>query len=129
MELSFEPPTHLFVRRVADDTVVVGERSLHRSFLLTPVTLVEAWDVTSMETLEHGGIEPILALQPELVILGSGRRQRFPPAAVQAVFLKRGIGIETMDNAAAARTFNLLAGEDRHVVAAFMLDPGPENAQ
>lgn len=123
MELNFEPPTHLFVRRVADDVVVVGERSVRSSFLLTPETLVESWGVTSMEALEHGGIEPILALQPELVLLGSGRRQRFPPAAVQAAFLKLGIGIETMDNAAAARTFNLVAGEGRHVVAAFMIEP------
>lgn len=122
MELSFEPPSQLFVRRVADDAVVVGERSLRHSFLLTPETLVESWAVTSMDMLEHGGVEAILALHPELVILGSGRRQHFPPAAVQAAFLQRGIGIETMDNAAAARTFNLLAGEGRHVVAAFMLE-------
>lgn len=129
MELSFEPPARFFVRRVTDDAVVVGEQSLRRSFLLTPEKLIETWNVASMDALEHGGVEPILALQPELVILGSGRRQHFPPAAVQAAFLTRGIGIETMDNAAAARTFNLLAGEGRHVVAAFMLEGAAEGSQ
>ena len=47
----------------------------------------------------------------------------FPPQAVLAQFLRRGIGLETMDNAAAARTFNVLAGEGRNVVAMFLL-PG-----
>ena len=65
----------------------------------------------------------MLALQPALVLLGTGERQRFPPAAAMAALLTRGIGIEVMDNAAAARTFNVLATEGRRVVAGFLL-PG-----
>jgi uncharacterized protein len=57
------------------------------------------------------------------VLLGTGARITFPPAAVLAEFLKRGIGLETMDNAAAARTFNVLIGEGRRAVAVFLL-PG-----
>ena len=68
-------------------------------------------------------VDAILALQPEVVLLGTGARAVFPPQAVLAQFLKRGIGLETMDNAAAARTFNVLAGEGRRVVAVFLL-PG-----
>ena len=65
----------------------------------------------------------MLALQPALVLLGTGTRLRFPSAAVMATLLTRGIGIEVMDSAAAARTFNVLATEGRRVVAAFLL-PG-----
>ena len=58
----------------------------------------------------------MLALQPELVVLGTGATQVFPPAAVMAACLTRGIGIEVMTNAAAARTYSVLAGEGRRVV-------------
>ena len=63
----------------------------------------------------------MLALEPEVVLLGSGATQAFPPAAVVAACLRRGVGLETMTNAAAARTFNVLASEGRRVVAAFVL--------
>ena len=55
------------------------------------------------------------------MLLGTGPRQRFPSAAVMAALLTRGIGIEVMDNAAAARTFNVLASEGRRVVAGFVM--------
>ena len=58
-----------------------------------------------------------------IVLLGTGLRQRFPTAAILARFLTRGVGVEVMDNAAAARTFNVLAAEGRRAVAAFMLPP------
>lgn len=120
MELSLDPPDTLFIRRVADDAIVVTERVLRQSFLLTPDEVVEPW-AGDAAALDSVAVEAILALQPELVVLGTGSRQQFPPPAVQAEFLRRGIGIEAMDNAAAARTFNLLAGEHRRVVAAFVL--------
>ena len=50
----------------------------------------------------------LLALKPEVVLLGTGERIVFPPQKMMAAFLKRGIGLETMDSAAAARTFNVL---------------------
>jgi uncharacterized protein len=66
-------------------------------------------------------MEPVLALMPSVVLLGCGPRLVFPSAAVMAACLTRGIGIEAMDNAAAARTFNVLASESRKVVAGFLL--------
>ena len=68
-------------------------------------------------------LDPLLALAPEIVLLGSGETQAFPPAEVMATCLQRGIGLEAMTNAAAARTFNVLASEGRRVVAGFVL-PG-----
>jgi uncharacterized protein len=56
-----------------------------------------------------------------LILLGCGAAQAFPPAVTMAACLSRGIGLETMTNAAAARTFNVLAGEGRRVVAGFVL--------
>lgn len=60
---------------------------------------------------------PLLALEPELVLLGTGARQSFPAANFGAEFLAKGIGLEVMDTGAACRTFNVLVAEHRRVVA------------
>jgi uncharacterized protein len=62
-----------------------------------------------------------LALEPELVLLGTGARQIFPAASVGAEFLRAGIGFEVMDTSAACRTFNVLVGEQRRVAAMLVL--------
>jgi uncharacterized protein len=122
MDLSLERPEgYLFIRRVGDEAITVVDRALSASFLLAPDRLVENWPVAEVAALDEGAVEAVLALQPEVVLLGTGSRQRFPAAAFMASFLRRGIGVEVMDNAAAARTYDLLAGEGRRVVAAFIL--------
>lgn len=124
MQLSQENPDFLYVLRgISEAGVLVNQETLSRSFLLTPHQIVEDWRPTSAADLQPADMEAVLALQPALVLLGTGPRQRFPAAAVMAALLTRGIGIEVMDSAAAARTFNVLATEGRRVVAAFLL-PG-----
>ncbi len=122
MDLSLDQPEgYLLVRRVDARSVTLLDRLMDHSFLLTPAGVTESWPVNAAEILEARHVETLLALRPELVILGTGERQVFPSAAFMAGFLGKGIGIEVMDNAAAARTYNLLASEDRQVVAAFIL--------
>lgn len=122
MDLSLDRPGEfLFVRRTAPDSITVMDRALTASFVLAPDRLVEDWPAVDAKTLQPDLAEPLLELEPELVLLGTGQRQHFPPAAFLAAFLRRGVGIEVMDNAAAARTYDLLAGEGRRVVAAFIL--------
>lgn len=124
MQLSQENPDFLYVLRgISEAGVLVNQETLSRSFLLTPNQIVEDWRPTSAADLQPADMDAVLALQPALVLLGTGPRQRFPAAAVMATLLTRGIGIEVMDSAAAARTFNVLATEGRRVVAAFLL-PG-----
>ncbi len=122
MDLSFEHPgEYLFVRRVGADTITVVDRDFHKSILLTPEQVIEDWGVTDASRLSLDDVEKIVALKPELVLLGTGERQVFPPAEVMAAFLRRGIGVEAMTNGSAARTYSLLAGEGRRVAAAFIL--------
>ncbi|MCQ4166718.1 Mth938-like domain-containing protein [Tahibacter harae] len=122
MQLSLNRPgEYLFIRRVGAAAITVVDRDLERSFVLAPDRAIEDWPVTDVKTLDAVAVAPILELKPAVVILGSGPRTVFPPQAVLAEFLKRGIGIEVMDNAAAARTFNVLASEGRKVVGAFVL--------
>lgn len=124
MQLNHERPDYAYALRSADGhSAKVNDRMLDASFILTPSQLVEDWPVHAGEPLVAEDLAPLLALDPELVVLGTGDRQVFPSAAVMAACLTRGVGIEVMDNAAAARTYNVLAGEGRRVVAAFLLPP------
>lgn len=122
MDLSLDNAEgYLLVRRTAARSITLIDRELSASFLLMPDRVVENWPVDSASALNPGHVGDFLALQPELVILGTGERQVFPAAEFMAGLLRKGVGIEVMDNAAAARTYNLLAGEGRRVVAGFIL--------
>ncbi|MBS0570539.1 MAG: hypothetical protein JSS28_08025 [Proteobacteria bacterium] len=112
-----------FLRHADAQSVTVIDRTLHRSLVISATRIVEDFPVRQPDQLDAAAIESIFALKPEVVLLGTGARAVFPPQAVLAQFLTRGIGLETMDSAAAARTFNVLAGEGREVVAVFLL-PG-----
>ena len=113
----------LFVRNADASSVTVIDRVYTRSLVLDTDRVIEDFPVRRVEDLDAPAIEKVLSLQPEVVLLGTGARITFPPAAVLAEFLKRRIGLEAMDNAAAARTFNVLIGEGRRAVAVFLL-PG-----
>ena len=122
MQLNHELPDYAYSLRAADGrSARVNDRVLGNSFFLTPDQLVEQWPVIDVAALQVADLEPILALKPALILLGTGERQAFPPAVVMAACLSRGIGLEVMNNPAAARTFNILAGEGRKVAAAFIL--------
>jgi len=117
-----QPPEHPFaIRSVSDEAILVNESMLTTSFYLSPETLHENWPPRSIDALQPDDLAGPLALEPEVILLGTGTRQRFPTAIVMATCLRRGVGIEAMTNAAAARTFSVLANEGRRVVAAFLL--------
>lgn len=122
MQLVQERPDFDFFLRGADGRhALVNERSLHASFIVAPDRLIEGWQASDAGNLRPVDFEPVFALQPELIVLGCGDTQVFPPPETMAACLSRGIGLETMVNAAAARTFNVLASEGRRVVAAFVI--------
>jgi len=111
------PEARYVLRAVAEAGITINDQTYARS--VSPDRLIEDW--LHGTDLQASDLEPALALNPELILLGTGIRQQMPAPAVLAACLTRGVGIEAMDNAAAGRTFNLLAGENRRVVAAFML--------
>lgn len=122
MLLHLDRPADAYVLRGADGRHArVNERVLTASFLLAPDRLDDAWPATDARTLDAAALEALLAWSPEVIVLGTGATQVFPPADIRAAVLARGIGMEVMANAAAARTFTVLASEGRHVVAGFVL--------
>ena len=82
------------------------------------------WHCERFEDLTEEHFTQLAASQPELVIFGSGSRLRFAPPAFMRALMQKRIGIETMDTLAACRTYNILAGEGRRVVAALLIESG-----
>ena len=122
MQLNLESPDHRYVLRSVDGrSALVNDRRLASSFAVSTETLIENWPVTDAGALTPEQLQPLLALGPDVIVIGSGDRQVFAPAATQAACLQAGVGFEVMANAAAARTFVVLAGEGRRVVAGFVL--------
>lgn len=122
MPFILQPPEHAFtVRSVTDHAIVVNDRVLTGSFYLSPEALHDSWLPRNIDVLQPDDLAGPLALNPEVILLGTGSIQRFPAAIIMATCLRRGIGFEAMTNAAAARTFSVLASESRRVVAAFLL--------
>jgi len=124
MQLTQDPAEgYLFVRACTPEAITVVDRPISRSFVLAPDGVIEDWPVTNAAEFDIAAAETIASLSPEVVLLGTGERQVFPPREAIVALLQRKIGVEVMDNAAASRTYNLLASEGRRAVAAFML-PG-----
>ena len=94
---------------------------VYRGLLITPESAAE-WSAPALDALTPQSIAPVLAIEPppEFLILGTGATHRFPPRPFIAALESRGIGVETMDSRAAARTWGLLRGEERWIVAALM---------
>jgi uncharacterized protein len=113
-------PRVTLVRSYSNGELRVGEQVFHRSCILTPDQVVPDWRPTKVEDLEARDLEALFAMKPELVLLGTGDRQRFPSVQIRGAFVHAGVGLETMDLGAACRTFNVLVQEERKVCAALL---------
>jgi uncharacterized protein len=109
------------IRSYSAEEIRVGEHSIRLSCVITADTVIAGWPPAALEEVQLTHLEPIFELKPELVLFGTGARQRFAPAAIRAAFASRGIGVESMDLGAACRTFNILVNEERRVAAALFL--------
>ena len=106
--------------------VAVNGQKWHNSLVVSAQGRLETWRPSHFEALQADDFASLLGEQPpELVLFGSGERLRFPPPALLRPLIDARVGIETMDTMAACRTFNILAGEGRRVLAALLLGPAP----
>lgn len=105
----------------AESEVRLRKRAYTSSVIVTRTAILDGWKPAPPDALSIADFEGLIALKPELVLLGTGTRQRIPPPALYADFAARRIGFEVMDNRAACRTFNLLLSEYRDVAVALML--------
>ena len=113
------------ISRHGTDGVIVNGIE-HRNSVIVPWQgEVVDWPVGEFALLEARHFEMLAELKPELVIFGSGSRIRFPKPALLRPLIDRRIGIETMDTAAASRTYNVRLTEGRTVLLALLFEPAP----
>ena len=112
--------THAIVE-CGDGKVRLPGRTIAGSLIVTRDTVLQDWRPPDVDELSIADFGAVLALSPEVVLLGTGERQRIPPTSLYAAFAARGIGLEAMDNRAACRTYNVLLGELRDVAVALIL--------
>lgn len=94
---------------------------LSQPVVLTGSTLLTTWRPADAAQLQADDFDAVMELEPEVVLLGTGERLRFPDGAVQRRFLEARIGFEVMDTAAACRTYNVLMMEGRRVAAVLLI--------
>jgi len=99
----------------------INGRDYASGLALTAEAVVCDWGPDRIADLDSGHVEALLALQPQVVIIGTGARQQFPDPALYFGLFEHGVGIEIMDTGAACRTYNILVGEGRRVVAGLLL--------
>ncbi|WP_295005761.1 Mth938-like domain-containing protein [uncultured Dechloromonas sp.] len=105
-----------------DDFVTVNQDKYFENLILLPDAVIPAWTSATVATLTEADMEKLLALQTEIILLGTGSRLRFPAGALLRAFAPAGIGLDVMDLKAACRTYNILAAEGRKVAAALLFD-------
>lgn len=114
------PHEHHFIRTVGPEGVRIGDTVYSAPLVVAPERIIEAWGPASLDALGHEHLEPLLELEPEVVLLGTGARQAFLAPSRLAPLYRRQVGVEMMTTDAACRTYNVLAAEERRVVAALL---------
>ena len=121
MKLHADTPTALNTVTAYGPGFIEINKVRHDSAILLTPERVEPWSVGSFEALSEADFERLRSFNPEVVLLGTGARQRFPHPRLARALTDARIGLEVMSTPAACRTYNILVAEDRKVVAAILL--------
>ena len=104
-----------------DGYVAINHQRFEHPVLVAPEHAVRPWEPPPFDELTAAHLDALLELKPEIVILGTGDKLRFPRPEVSRALQSAAIGFEAMDTKAACRTYNILMAEGRQVVAAILL--------
>lgn len=100
-----------------------GMTTFRHSLILTASGHLQNWEVEDVASLDAERLAPLVQLESEIILIGTGEQQVFPQSTQLSILLEKNIGYETMSTAAACRTYNILASEGRLVTAALII-PG-----
>ncbi len=119
-------PNANVIRSYGPGQIEIKDGVYHASLIVTPTKIISDWPPQSFNDLDASYFEALVALEPELVVLGTGKHLRFPSPAVTRALIEANVGFEVMDTGAACRTYNILMSEGRKVVAALLMIPLPD---
>ncbi len=125
MKLSAESGSGNVIRSFKPGELRLTEQTFESHVILSASKIIQDWKPTPFSELSIADFEPAIALDPEIILFGTGERQRFPDNALMTEIMRQGIAFEVMDTAAACRTFNVLVSEFREVVATLLVQNLP----
>ena len=105
----------------APGNVTINRVIYYQSLIITPHEIITAWPPRDVQAISVDSLLPIIALKPEVVLLGTGKSMHFIDSQLLLLFQQRQIGIEVMSTSAACRTYNALAADQRRVVAGLII--------
>lgn len=111
-----------FIKAYSPGKITVNNTTFTMSLIITANTLVTDWPPQTLEQLQPSHFNPIITLNPEIILLGTGIKFKRPPANLLAPLYEHNLGVECMDTGAACRTFTALSAEKRNVVAALLIE-------
>ncbi|MBF2761756.1 MAG: Mth938-like domain-containing protein [Ectothiorhodospiraceae bacterium AqS1] len=97
--------------------ITVNDQVLAGTIVLGADEIITDSPEKGIEDLGQGTCDRLRALEPELVIVGTGEKHRMLPPTLFAPLMSEGIGVDIMSTPAACRTFNILGSEGRKVIA------------
>ena len=121
MKLSAESGPGNVIRSFRPGELRLTEQTFDVHVILSANKIIQDWKPAPFPELSIADFEPAIALDPEIILFGTGERQQFPDNALMTEIMRQGIAFEVMDTAAACRTFNVLVSEFREVVAALLV--------
>jgi uncharacterized protein len=111
----------LVIQACEPGKVTINDQPVCSSCIVTPNKLLD-WPLTNMADIGKEHLRPLMELELEIVLFGSGNRQQFPNMRCLLALSDRGIGFEVMDTHAACRTYNILMAEGRAVATALIIN-------
>ena len=105
-----------------DGYIEINKIPYSHAVLLSSDGEILEWDIKSFEELSSADFAQMAPLKPELIIIGTGKRQRFPRPELLKTLIEAKLGFEIMDSQAACRTYNILVGEGRQVLLALIVE-------
>ncbi|HMA32114.1 MAG TPA: Mth938-like domain-containing protein [Casimicrobiaceae bacterium] len=124
MKFHLEAPTTNVVTGFGEGWVRIGVDEYREGVVILPDRVIPGWAPAGFDALAAEDFASLLVSAPEIVLLGTGARQRFAHPRLLAPLIAARVGVETMDTRAACRTFNILVAEGRRAVAALAIESG-----
>lgn len=105
-----------------DGYVEINKTPFKHAVLISSDGTISEWPIKTFQALEPSHFEQMVALKPELILIGTGIKQRFPKPELLKSLISAKIGFEIMNSQAACRTYNILVGEGRRVLLALIVE-------
>ena len=115
------------IRAFERDSIRINNKSYSNSLIVTADIIQDKWTIEHPEQISVETISQLLAYQPEVILIGTGQNHHLLEPMLSLEATQQGIGIEIMTTEAACRTYNVLLGEDRAVLAALIIEKNAES--